>query len=308
MTTPRYLRYTLSMAPAGERRRRPPSPFDDWSGAAAHARVPDPEALEYAHPEAVVLVESLQPQGWQVEDDGHSLVFWLEEGTLPDSAGAALAALARLGRLDVRPESPGWDQAWKEFHVPHVVGQVYLRPPWFPARDDLLDVVVDAAQAFGTGGHPTTRQCVAELQRITPGSLLDLGCGSGVVSLAALRLGFVPVLGVDIDPQSVKEARENAGRNGLTADFLQADATDPRLPLPAADTIVANIALRPILRLAGRFRRDDVEPDRLLRPSHLLLAGLLLEQGEEAAAAFPQLRIAGSLEEDVWLLLHLVPA
>jgi ribosomal protein L11 methyltransferase len=281
-------------------------PADDWSGAAARQWHPDPAALEYAHPEAVALVASLQPTGWQEEDLGDTLIFWLEQGREHEADVArALATLGRLGRLTAAPEGVGWDEAWKRFHQPQVVGRLYLRPPWCPALEGLLDIVVDAGPAFGTGGHATTRECLAMLQDVTPGALLDLGCGSGVVSFAALRLGFAPVWGIDNDPEAVETAEANAARNGLAPVFAVGDATDPQVRLPAADTIVANIALKPILRLAPRFAAGvgGVAPE--LRPAHLLLAGLLLEQGDEAAAAFPGYEFAGRLEEDMWLLLHL---
>jgi ribosomal protein L11 methyltransferase len=313
--TPRpYTRYTLRLTPAaaaagdvaGAAHTAGAPLDDDWSGAAARQWHPDPAVLEYAHPEAVALVAALQPTGWQEEDAGDSLIFWLEKGR-EDEVGVAraLAALGRLGRLTLAPEGAGWDEAWKRFHRPHVVGRLYLRPPWYPAREDLLDVVVDAGPAFGTGGHATTRQCLAMLQDVTPGALLDLGCGSGVVAFAARRLGFAPVWGIDNDPEAVEAAEANAARNGLAPAFTLGDAIDPAAPLPAADTVVANIALQPILRLAPRFAagKDGALPE--LRPAHLLLAGLLLEQGDEAAAAFPEYEVAGRLEEEMWLLLHL---
>lgn len=304
------MRYTLRLAPAASAadaiRGAGMQPEDDWSGAAAHQWHPDPAVLEYAHPEAVAIVQALQSTGWQEEDAGETLVFWLEQGSEGDADVArALAALGRLGRLEAAPERAGWDEAWKRFHRPHVVGRLYLRPPWCPARPGLLDVVVDASLAFGTGGHTTTRQCLAALQEIAPGSLLDLGCGSGVVSFAALRLGFAPVWGVDNDPLAVDAAEGNAVRNGLAPTFLVGDATDPTLPLPAADTIVANIALKPIMRLAPRFAAGEGGATAEMQPAHLLLAGLLSEQGDEVTAAFPAYEVAGRLEEDMWLLLHL---
>jgi ribosomal protein L11 methyltransferase len=312
VTTPAYLRCTLRLAPeddgCGGDQETIVQHHDDWSRGAAYDRRPDPAVLDYVHSGAVALVRSLQPAGWQEEDGGDTLIFWLEEeAAVEESVRAGLAALDRLGHLDIEPESPGWDGAWREFHRPHAVGRVYLRPPWLPARADLLDVAVDAGQAFGTGAHATTRQCVAALQELTPRAMLDLGCGSGVVSLAAIRLGFAPVRGVDIDPVAVAAARENAARNGLTPEFLVADATDTAVALPASDTVVANIALGPILRLAVRFRVGEPGSAPQLRPAHLLLAGLLVEQGDEALAAFPDHRVRSRLEEDGWLLLHLVP-
>jgi ribosomal protein L11 methyltransferase len=309
VTTP-YLRYTLRLQPAAgqdEGLIRPAAgePDDDWSGAAAFAWHADPAALHYVHPEAVALITALQPSGWQEEDDGHTLAFWLTpEAAAQPEATAKLAALAALGELEATPEAAGWDEAWKAFHRPHVVGRLFLRPPWYPPRPGLLDVVVDAGQAFGTGGHETTRECIALLGQIAPGSLLDIGCGSGVVALAALRLGFGPVWGVDIDPAAVTGADENAARNGLTPEFRVADAGDPAVPLPAADVVVANIALQPILRLAARFA-SAADHEAALRPRDLVLAGLLCEHGPVAAAAFPAYRVVGELQEGEWLALHL---
>ena len=287
----------------------PPEPPDDWSGAAAYVRGPDTAALEYRHPQAVALIESLQPAGWQEEDRGDTLIFWLEEGTeAAHEASTALRRLGALGSLEVSRERPGWEDAWRRFHKPHVVGRLYVRPPWYPPRDDLLDVVVEAGLAFGTGGHASTRLCLDALQGITPGSLLDLGSGSGVVSFAALRLGFSPVWGVDIDPVAVHAAAGNAAMNELTPTFIVGDATEPGYVLPAADTVVANIALKPILRLAVRCRPagSGVAPE--LQPRRILLAGLLREQAAEAAAAYPEYTVYEQRSEAEWTMLHLVRA
>src|SRR5665647_2848454 len=277
-----YTRYTLRLRPAAAAAESAAAAgpsgaelFDDWSGAAAYESGADPAALDYAHPEAVDIIRGLQPAGWQEGDDGDTLTFWLAVG-----AEVEEPALRVLGRL-------------------------YVRPPWYPARDDLLDVVVEAGLAFGTGGHASSRQCLEEIQVIPRGPLLDLGSGSGVVSLAALRLGFWPVCGVDIDPVAVHAAAGNAALNGLSPTFLVGDATEPGYALPAADTVVANIALNAILRLARRFApgADGGAPE--LRPAHLLLAGLLVEQGEQAAAAFPDYETASRREDGTWLMLHL---
>ena len=279
MKRPQYTRYALRLEPpAGARpaaapaRSGPaaaptpgpaeapvrPDPDDDWSGSAAYARGPDDQALDYADPGAVAAILALQPSGWQEEDDGRTLVFWLEDGAEADAETAqALKRIGALGRLEVARERPGWEDAWRRFHKPHLIGRLYVRPPWYPARDDLLDVAVEAGLAFGTGGHASTRQCLELIQTLTPGSLLDLGSGSGVVSFAALRLGFAPVTGIDIDPVAVHAAAGNAAMNELAPTFLVGDATDPAYPLPAADVVVANIALRPILRLAERWRPAD---------------------------------------------------
>ena len=324
MRRPRYTRYALRLGPpAGARPPAAPAPAhasdagvlpvrpdpnDDWSGAAAYARGPDAQALEYAEPDAVAAVLGLQPAGWQEEDGGHTLVFWLEDGAEADPVTSALLRrLGSFGRLEVEREPPGWEDAWRRFHKPHVIGRLYVRPPWYPARDDLLDIAVEAGLAFGTGGHSSTRQCLELIQTLRPGSLLDLGSGSGVVSFAALRLGFSPVTGIDIDPVAVHAAAGNAAMNGLSPTFLVGDATDPTYPLPGAQVVVANIALRPILHLAERWRAaasgaaaPDTPP-----PADLLLSGLLVEQADEALAAFPAFAETARTDDGTWLTLHL---
>jgi ribosomal protein L11 methyltransferase len=306
VTRPEYTRYSLRLEPTGaETLAEAPPEADDWSGTAAYERRPDPAALGYAHPEAVALIQSLPAGGWAEEDGGHTLVFWLEDAAeVQKPAAETLRRLGEIGRLEVSRERSGWEDAWRRFHKPHVVGRLYLRPPWYPPHDDLLDIVVEAGLAFGTGGHASTRQCLEEIQEIPPGPLLDLGSGSGVVSFAALRLGFTPVWGVDIDPVAVHAAAGNAALNDLHPTLLVGDATDPGYPLPPADTVVANIALRPILRLARRAAGEaSAAPG--LKPTHLLLAGLLAAQGDEAAAAFPAYEVVGRRQEDIWLMLHL---
>ena len=320
MKRPQYTRYALRLGPPAGARPAPapaaaptpvqaeapvrPDPDDDWSGAAAYVTGPDVQALEYAAPDAVTAILALQPAGWQEEDDGRTLVFWLEDGAEAVAAvGAALKRLGGFGRLEVEREPPGWEDAWRRFHKPHVIGRLYVRPPWYPARDDLLDIAVEAGLAFGTGGHSSTRQCLELIQTLTPGSLLDLGSGSGVVSFAALRLGFAPVTGIDIDPVAVHAAAGNAAMNGLAPTFLVGDATDPAYPLPAADVVVANIALRPILRLAERWRPP--EGGDTAAPFELLLSGLLVEQADEALAAFPSFAETARTDDGTWLTLHL---
>jgi ribosomal protein L11 methyltransferase len=326
MKRPRYTRYALHLA--GEAvevtTTTTPDPTDDWSGAAAYVLGPDSQTLEYADPEAVAAIVALQPAGWQEDDGGRTLVFWLEEGAEVDAGVAeALKRIGTLGRLEVRREPPGWETAWQRFHRPHEIGRLYVRPPWYPARHDLLDIAVEAGLAFGTGGHASTRQCLELIQTLTPGPLLDLGSGSGVVSFAALRLGFAPVTGIEIDPVAVHAAAGNAAMNGLEPTFLVGDATDPAYPLPPADVVVANIALRPILRLAERWRdaatagvaetagaagptpTGAAMAGATALPRDLLLSGLLVEQADQALAAFPAFSESARTDDGTWLTLHL---
>jgi len=318
---PQYTRYALRLdAPVGARPAvasvpaagdAPPDQrrsFDDWSGAAAYERGPDLQALDYADARAVAEILALQPAGWQEEDGGGTLVFWLEDGAEAGAeVAAALKRIAALGRLEVDREPSGWEDAWRRFHKPHRIGRLYVRPPWYPVRDDLLDIAVEAGLAFGTGGHASTRQCLELIQSVRPGSLLDLGSGSGVVSFAALRLGFAPVTGIDIDPVAVHAAAGNAAMNGLAPTFLVGDATDPSYPLPEADVVVANIALRPLLRLAERWRPGEAAAavGHASPPAELLLSGLLVEQAGEALAAYPAFAETARTDDGTWLTLRL---
>jgi ribosomal protein L11 methyltransferase len=275
----RFTRYTLTVGP-------PPA------GVAA---------VDYVHPEAVALARALGAGGWQETAEG--IVFWLPAVPTPDAG--LLARLGRLGRLDVAAEDDDWRLRWREFHRPVVVGPLYVRAPWHAPRVDLLDVCVDVGMAFGTGAHATTRQCLEGLTALTPSSLVDLGTGSGVLALAAARLGFSPVLGLDVDPVAVEAACANAGANGLAVEFRVADLGDPGTILPEADVAVANLSLPVILTLAERIGGARGAP---WRPRRLLLAGLLEEQGEPAAAAFAGYRLRRRSVDGGWLCLDLEEA
>jgi ribosomal protein L11 methyltransferase len=146
---------------------------------------------------------------------------------------------------------PGWEDAWRAFHRPAVVGGIWLGPPWETPPPGLAAVVIDPGRAFGTGAHPTTRLCIELLARVVPGSLLDVGCGSGVLSIAAARLGFGPLTALDVDPIAVDVTRANAAANGVA---LQARVADALLEsLPHADVAVANVLLGPVERVLTRL-------------------------------------------------------
>ena len=138
----------------------------------------------------------------------------------------------------------GWEDGWRTFHHGVRVGRLWVGPPWEQAPDDALPVVVDPGRAFGTGAHPTTRLCLEALLELDRGSLLDVGCGSGVLSIAAALLGFDPVTGIDTDHAAVEATEANAAANGVRVDARAADATSA--PLPLADVTVANISLEAV--------------------------------------------------------------
>jgi ribosomal protein L11 methyltransferase len=132
------------------------------------------------------------------------------------------------------------------------IGPLWIGPPWLEPPLEALAVVIEPGRAFGTGAHPTTRLCIEILLDVERGSLLDVGCGSGVIAVAAGKLGFAPVGAVDIDPAAVEATRANAEANAVSIQANALDALDPAIELPASETTVANIALEPVRSLAAR--------------------------------------------------------
>ena len=164
----------------------------------------------------------------------------------------------------------GWEERWRDFHRPVRVGELWVGPPWEAAPPGGLAVVIDPGRAFGTGAHPTTQLCLELLQELAPGRLLDVGCGSGVLSIAGALLGYAPVLGVDTDEAAVAATRANALANGvdMTAELVAADAV-----LPAADVAVANISAAAVLGLAGRVDAAHLVTSGYLEPDEPALPG-----------------------------------
>ena len=114
---------------------------------------------------------------------------------------------------------PGWEDRWREFHHPVRIGPLWVGPPWETPPPDAIPVVIDPGQAFGTGAHPTTRLCLELLLDQPRGSVLDVGCGSGVIAIAAAKLGFGPVLAVD-DRRRRSRGDGNARANGVDRSLL----------------------------------------------------------------------------------------
>jgi len=149
----------------------------------------------------------------------------------------------------------GWEDKWRAFHRPVQVGALWVGPPWETPPTGVRAVVVDPGRAFGTGSHPTTQLCLAALQELDPQPLLDVGCGSGVLSIAAALLGFAPVTAVDIEPPSIEATLANGAANGVSVDARLVEAADPLGDVPLA---VANISLESVEALPSRLRAQTL--------------------------------------------------
>jgi ribosomal protein L11 methyltransferase len=223
------------------------------------------------------------------------------EGELPELG--ALDAVVGEGRIEVSStEIPDdWADRWRDFHKPLLVGgRLWLRPSWEEPRPDAIDVVVDPGQAFGTGAHPTTRLCLELLLELeqegrAEGLLTDLGTGSGVLAIAAAKLGWGPVYAYDHEQPALEAAAVNAAANEVR---LELERVNLRERLPSlAPTVVANMTA-PILHAVaaqlpegsrGRVRRSlpAVAPtDPPPTPTTLICSGLLPGELDEVAAAF----------------------
>jgi len=196
---------------------------------------------------------------------------------LPDLTAAAGGALVQVSTTEIADD---WAQRWRSFHKPLVLGDALtVRPPWEPRGETAIDLVIDPGQAFGTGTHPTTRLCLELMLELAPGgSFVDLGCGSGVLAIAAAALGWQPVTALDNDPASVGSARENARVNRVQIDVRRHDLRVA--PVPAAALVVANLLGPLLLAWAARLREDRDPPERVIA------SGLLVEEADDVAAAF----------------------
>jgi ribosomal protein L11 methyltransferase len=221
---------------------------------------------------------------------------------LPDVRAAAGGALVDVATTEIADD---WAERWREFHHPVTVGgRVHVRAPWHAAVSaDVapVEIVIDPAQAFGTGAHATTRLCLDLLLALAQGgACVDAGCGSGVLAIAAAKLGWAPVVGVDHDAEAVRATLANAAANGARVEVRRHDLLRDG-PAPGAPTVVANL-LRPLLM---RLAADGFAGDA--RPRALVAGGLLVHEADAVAAAFARhgLREAARRTDGEWAALLL---
>jgi ribosomal protein L11 methyltransferase len=245
--------------------------------------------------------------------------------SLPDINAAVGDALVEISASETPDD---WDERWKHFHRPVLieapcqpaagdrkVPALLIRPPWESPRSgrrgESEEIVIDPGQAFGTGGHASTRLCLELLLELAAaedpsGPLLDVGTGTGVVAIAASRIGFEPVLALDNESESVRAARQNATVNGEEIEVRLLDVREQMLPWmdatigsPDSLVVVANL-LRPLLlELARTMPRP---------PAHMLAGGLLEQEIDEVADAFGErlrLRVRKRNRSGDWAALWL---
>ncbi|MBB3167294.1 50S ribosomal protein L11 methyltransferase [Simiduia aestuariiviva] len=222
-----------------------------------------------------------------------------------DTAAVSLELLAQLPEppTDLKweqLEDKDWEREWMASFKPICCGErLWICPSWqAPPQADAVNLMLDPGLAFGTGTHPTTFLCLQWLdqQALEQKHLVDFGCGSGILGIAALLLGARQVIGVDIDPQALLATRDNATRNGLPTDampvYLPADA-----PTPQADIVLANILAGPLVELA------EVLSAQVVAGGKLCLSGILATQAETVMAAYPAFAFDPVAQKEEWVRL-----
>jgi ribosomal protein L11 methyltransferase len=260
-------------------------------------------------------VEELELDGDQVEYAIYGAPGELPQ--LPQLRATIGEALIEVSTTEVADD---WAERWRQFHRPILIEPpgsappgtpaLHVRPPWEAPSERVgaVEIVIDPGQAFGTGAHATTRMCLELLLELASlgarGELVDVGTGSGVLAIAASRLGFAPVSALDHDPESVRAARVNADRAGAAIDVRHFDLRHEQLPRGgeqqgAVPIVLANL-LRPLLfRLAESLPGD---------PPHLIASGILASEADEVRAELARrlnLRERGRRSRGEWTALWL---
>jgi ribosomal protein L11 methyltransferase len=243
---------------------------------------------EYAEEVMASLLE-LAPNGLE-EERGPG---WVEfaiygpPGEVPELGELQAAAGGSLVDVTTTSVPDDWADRWADFHRPiEVGGRIGVRPSWWEPKDGLIDVVVDPGRAFGTGGHPTTRLCLALLIELeaageASGPIADWGTGSGVLAIAAAKLGWSPVTGCDREEASLETAAANAEANGVEMAIERIDVRESAPPV--APTVVANLTGN-LLRDCARHLAGGGD-----RPGTLVCSGMLESEIDEVSSALAEI-------------------
>lgn len=259
-------------------------------------RVVDPDLLAAA-------VDDFSPTA--IEQCDTDVRVFFATAAARDEALAALEARFDVTAIDLPDED--WARRSQENLKPITVGRVTVAPPWAEAlsppplalspRPEALRIVIAPSMGFGTGHHATTRLCLAALQAIdlTGRVMLDVGTGSGVLAMAAARLGAARAIGIDYDADAIHSARENLALNpdvrGVTFEVVDLARTS----LPVADVVTANLTGAFLVRSAGALLAA-VSPG-----GTLILSGLLAHERDEVCRAFAAAPVCWEREEDGWV-------
>lgn len=199
-------------------------------------------------------------------------------------------------------EDKDWVREWMDSYKPLQMGErLWICPSWHePIAGDAVNIMLDPGLAFGTGTHPTTAMCLRRLDALNcqNKTVIDYGCGSGILAIAALLLGADSAVGIDIDPQAISASRDNANRNGIAEQNFVLYLPNEMPELKQADIVVANILAGPLVELSQSIMS-------MLKPGGtLILSGLLNEQEEKLIAAFEHIDFQPAMHEEQWLCMQ----
>ncbi|MGW8250914.1 MAG: 50S ribosomal protein L11 methyltransferase [Anaerolineales bacterium] len=283
------------------------------------------EVLARYAPDGVV-IESTAVEAAPDDSQGHAVgplrvcAYLPVDDRLPDVRRKLEEALWYLGRIRPLPEpefrlvqQADWSESWKQHYQPVAIGErLMVVPAWLESPEPgRVAVRIDPGMAFGTGTHPTTQLCLELIERCFregsqyPDTLIDVGCGSGILAVAALKLGARRALGVDVDAEAVQAARENATLNSV-ADRLEvslgsvAEIRRGAYSIQKSPLVLANILAPVIIKLL-----DEGLGDLLLPGGSLVLSGILAEQSPDVESALRShgLNMYEKLQHEDWVAL-----